>query len=150
MATDYAEAQRAGHPLIGGAGEAVQKAAAHYRLGLLTNGPPDIQRLKLDQTGLARFFDTVVISGEAGVGKPSPQAFHLILGALAVEPGQALMVGDSWDRDIMGALAVGIRPVWVTAGRPLPEEDLGVPAIPSIGGLGAMLDASAYSNAPHQ
>jgi putative hydrolase of the HAD superfamily len=148
MATTYVEAQRAGHRLIGGAKVTVQDAAAHHRIGLLTNGPPDIQRLKLDQTGLAGFFDTVVVSGEAGVGKPSPEAFHLVLDALAVRPGQALMVGDSWDRDVKGALAVGIRPVWVAAGRPPPEKDLGVAAIPSIGGLRVMLDALAGSNTP--
>jgi putative hydrolase of the HAD superfamily len=139
MAATYVEAQRAGHPLIGGAGETVREAAARYRLGLLTNGPPDIQRLKLDQTGLAGFFDAVVISGETGVGKPSAEAFHLVLDGLGVRPEEAVMVGDSWDRDIEGALAVGIRPVWVASAGPPPEEDLGVAAIPSIGGLGAML-----------
>lgn len=143
MAATFVEAQRAGHPLIGGAGETVQEAAARYRLGLLTNGPPDIQRLKLVQTGLAGCFDAAVISGEAGVGKPSPEAFHLVLDALDVRPEEAVMVGDSWDRDVKGALAAGIRPMWIAAARPRLDEDLGVTAIPSIGALGAILNASA-------
>lgn len=142
MAATYVEAQRAGHPLIDGAGEAVRDAAARYRLALLTNGPPDIQRLKLDQTGLAGCFDTVVISGEAGVGKPSPDAFHLVLGTLGVRPDEAVMVGDSWERDVKGALAAGIRPMWMAGARPLPEEDLGVAAVTSLGALRAILDAS--------
>lgn len=53
----------------------------------------------------------MVISGEAGVGKPSPEAFHLVLDALGVRPEQAVMVGDSRERDVKGALAVGVRPV---------------------------------------
>jgi FMN phosphatase YigB (HAD superfamily) len=54
-----------------------------------------MQRLKLDQSGLAGYFDAVVVSGEAGVGKPYPEAFGPVVDALAVGPEEALMVGDS-------------------------------------------------------
>jgi putative hydrolase of the HAD superfamily len=144
MATTYVQAQRAGHPLVDGAAETVREAAARCRPGLLTNGPPDIQRLKLDRTGLAGCFDAVVISGEVGVGKPSPEAFRLVLHALGARPEETVMVGDSWERDVQGALAAGIRPVWVSRGRPLPEQDSGVVAIQSIGDLAAVLDAGAW------
>ena len=140
MAAAYVEAQRAGHPLIGGAAETVRTAAARYRLGLLTNGPPDIQRLKLEKTGLAGCFAAVGISGETGVGKPSPEAFHLVLRALDVRPDETVMVGDSWERDVEGALAAGVRPVWIAAGRPVPDGVRGVAAVPSVAALGTVLD----------
>lgn len=141
MAERYVEAQRTGHPLIEGAADAVRATASGHRLGLLTNGPPDVQRRKLDGTGLAGCFDAVVISGESGVGKPSPAAFHLVLTALGVRSEEAVMVGDSWERDIEGALAAGIRPIWVAAGRQAPEPDRRVATIPSIRALGALLEA---------
>src|SRR5256885_1444793 len=143
MAATYVEAQRAGHPLIEGAADVVRAVASRCRLGLLTNGPPDVQRRKLGGTGLAGCFDVVVISGESGVGKPSPAAFHLVLAALGVRPEEAVMVGDSWDRDVEGAQAAGIRPIWVADGRPAPGLDRRVDAIPSIRALGALLKTLA-------
>ncbi len=144
MAAAYEAAQRVGHRLLDGAAEAVRStAAAGYRLGLLTNGPADIQRLKLDQSGLGSYFDVVVISGEAGTGKPSPEAFSLVLDALGVLPHEAVMVGDSWERDVRGATASGIGAVWIAAGRPLPDRKCPVSVIPSIGALAPELDRSA-------
>lgn len=140
MAKAYEEAQRSGHPLLEGAAAAVHAAGERWRLGLLTNGPPDIQRLKLDQTGLASCFDAVVISGEVGVGKPSPEVFGLLVETLGVRPDEAVMVGDSWERDVEGALYAGLRPIWVAGRRPLPEPNPNVRVIPSIRVLLAVLD----------
>lgn len=135
LADAYERAQRAGHPLLDGAADAVRATAARYRLGLLTNGPADIQRLKLDQSGLADCFGTVVVSGQAGIGKPAPEAFRMVLDGLGVAAGEAVMVGDSWERDVRGALAAGITPVWVGGSRPAPEADLPVTVVRSVGEL---------------
>ncbi|MHB1447503.1 MAG: HAD family hydrolase [Acidimicrobiales bacterium] len=144
MAGAYEAAQRVGHRLLDGAGEAVRSAAAAgHRLGLLTNGPADIQRLKLDQSGLGSYFDVVVISGAAGTGKPSPEAFNLVLEALEVTPQEAVMVGDSWERDVKGATAAGIAAIWIAAGRPVPGGESSVSVIPSIGALGPELSMPA-------
>jgi HAD superfamily hydrolase (TIGR01549 family) len=79
-----------------------------HRLGLVTNGPTDLQRVKLAASGLDRFFDVVVVSGQLGHGKPSPEPFWRALDELAVAPQQALMVGDSESRDVAGARAAGV------------------------------------------
>lgn len=141
MSDAYEAAQRSGHPLLDGADGVVRRAAARYRVGLLTNGPGDIQRHKVDGTGLGPLFRAFVVSGEVGVGKPSPEVFQLVLGALGVGPGEAVMVGDNWDRDIRGALGSGVAAVWIAGGRPVPEPDLGVPAAASIGDVGDLLEA---------
>lgn len=139
MAAAYEKAQRAGHPLLDGAAETVRACGGRFRLALLTNGPPDIQRLKLAQSGLESSFHAVAVSGESGVGKPAPEAFGLVLGALGVDAEEAIMVGDSWDRDVNGALSAGIRPIWVTQGRPLPQLNPNVEVISSISELVASL-----------
>ena len=41
-----------------------------HRLGLVTNGSPDLQRAKLKQSGLGGYFAVVIVSGEVGLGKP--------------------------------------------------------------------------------
>jgi putative hydrolase of the HAD superfamily len=119
MADAYDTAQRAGHPLIDGAAEAVKRLHADFRLGLLTNGPFDIQHLKLEGTGLAPAVHAVV-SSETGVGKPSPDAIRLVLERLESDASEAIMVGDSWERDVQVALAAGIPPVWISRGRSVP------------------------------
>lgn len=119
----YLELQRAGHPPIPGAFEAVARASElGFRVGLLTNGVPDIQRLKLSQTGLEGTVDAVVVSGEIGVGKPDPAIFRHMLDALGASAGETVMIGDSWERDVLGAAGAVIRPIWV-AHRDDPPED---------------------------
>jgi putative hydrolase of the HAD superfamily len=135
MAAGYIEAQRRGHRLIEGAEALVRSLAGSRRIGLLTNGPADIQQLKFDATGLADCFDAVVISGEVGVGKPDPAVFALVLDRLGATPETAVMIGDSWERDVLGALAVGMPAVWVAAGRPPPEERADVTVVESVAEL---------------
>ena len=99
----------------------LRSLAAEYRLGVVTNGAPDTQREKLEALGLAEHLGTVVISGEAGVGKPDPEIFRIALGALDAPPHRAAHVGDSLESDVRGAVAAGIHAVWLNrAGRQPP------------------------------
>ena len=131
----YVEYQHGGHPLLAGAAELVHLLEGRCRLGLLTNGPADIQRLKLDGTGLAASFGAVVISGEVGIGKPDPDVFALTLSRLGAQAASAVMVGDSWERDILGALDAGLSAAWVSAGRPLPERRPNITVVDGVGEL---------------
>ncbi len=70
-----------------------------------------------------------------GVGKPTPGAFAEVVSRLRAEPQDAVMVGDSWERDVLGALSSGWSAVWIASGRPAPERLEGVTVIESIEGL---------------
>jgi putative hydrolase of the HAD superfamily len=97
--------------------------AGRFRLGMITNGAPDLQRLKLDGTGLAALFDPLVVSGDLDVGKPERAIFEHALQVADAAPSEAVMVGDSWARDMLGALPLGIRGAWVNArSLPLPSH----------------------------
>jgi putative hydrolase of the HAD superfamily len=135
MSDVYVESQRHGHHLIDGAARLVRSLRDTRRLGLLTNGPADIQRLKFEGTGLADCFDAVVISGEVGIGKPDPAVFMDALDRLGATPDSTVMIGDSWERDVLGALGAGMSAVWVAGGRPPPEELPGVVVVDSVGDL---------------
>lgn len=80
--------------------------------------------------GLSDRFVPLAISGELGVGKPDPQAYLHVTDALGVRPDRVVMVGDSWERDVVGARAAGLGAVWVSAGRSLPAEADAVPGGP--------------------
>lgn len=83
------------------------------RVGVLTNGPGELQRRKLEVTGLAAELDAVAISGEIGAHKPAGEAFAAALELLGCKAHAAAMVGDSLANDVHGALAHGFaRVVW--------------------------------------
>lgn len=89
-----------------------------YRLFVLSNGFRNLQRSKMASAGLERFFDKVIVSEDLGVLKPNPALFHFALSATQSELGSSLMIGDSWDADIVGAEAAGMAQVYYNhAGR---------------------------------
>jgi phosphoserine phosphatase len=142
LADSYVDQQRQGHPLIDGAAAYVRGLAegdgdtpGRTRLGLLTNGPSDIQRCKFEGTGLADCFDFVVVSGEVGIGKPDPAIFAHALEGLGTSASTTVMVGDSWERDVLGALGVGMTAVWVADGRAAPDNRPGVSVVDRVGEL---------------
>lgn len=88
---------------------------ARYRVGILTNGPSDMQWTKLRNLELLDAVDAIVVAGDLGFFKPDPRPFRQLLEKLGAEAGDALFVGDSYEHDIIGARGVGIRTAWVTA-----------------------------------
>lgn len=90
-----------------------QLRAAGLKTGLLTNGAPDLQREKIEASGLGLLFDAAVVSGEIGTGKPEPAIFHHLLGLLGVRAGEALMVGNSLSRDVLGGKRAGLHTCWL-------------------------------------
>ena len=84
-----------------------------YQLALVTNGAPDLQREKIQGANLTQFFDTILISGEVGSGKPDCRIFELALDALGALPSETVMIGDSLARDISGAQRAGLKGIWL-------------------------------------
>jgi len=109
-----------------GAIETVESLRAQdVRLALVTNGGADIQRLKIERNGLARFFDCIVIEGEFGVGKPDPRVYRHVLDILDARPCDTWMVGDNLEWDVAAPQRLGIRAVWVDSrSEGLPPDSL--------------------------
>lgn len=85
-----------------------------YKLLLLTNGSPDLQREKLSGVPqLTPYFDHIVISGEFGEGKPRATIFQHALSLLELQAEDCVMVGDKLTTDILGANTVGMTSVWI-------------------------------------
>ncbi len=93
------------------------------RLVLLTNGDRDLQRRKLAASGLLPLLDAVVISGMVGRGKPEPEIFWYAMERVRAGAADAVMVGDSAERDIAGARAAGLRAVWLRRGTDGPRPE---------------------------
>ncbi len=84
-----------------------------WRLGVVTNGIPEIQARKVAALGLDRWTDTVVFASEwgSGEGKPDREPFMEALRRLDVGPGHALFVGDDPFCDVFGAMRCGLRTI---------------------------------------
>ena len=92
-------------------------------MALVTNGAACLQREKLSASGLSDSFEAVVVSADLGVAKPDASVFEHALSQLGVRPDDAVMVGDSIAKDVDGALAAGLRAVWVNrSGHPVPPD----------------------------
>jgi putative hydrolase of the HAD superfamily len=97
--------------------------ARGLRVGLLTNGPSELQRRKLAVTGIEPELEGIAISEEIGAAKPDPRAFVLAAAMLDLETTETAMVGDSPVYDIAGAHAAGCSPaVLVTRGLDLAAD----------------------------
>ena len=98
---------------VEGALELVSHLHARLRVGVITNNTRNEQKEKLATFGFAPHVDVLVTSEEVGVAKPDPQIFRLALARLGCEPYEAVMIGDAWVQDILGATAAGIRALWL-------------------------------------
>lgn len=85
--------------------------------GIVTNGVAEHQRRKIERLRLDKLVDTILISGELGIGKPNPRIFEAFCNAKKVMPGETLFVGDDALRDIKGAGSFNMLTAWYRDGR---------------------------------
>jgi putative hydrolase of the HAD superfamily len=86
----------------------------NYQLVMLTNGSPSLQKTKLELTpALHAYFDTIIISGDFGIGKPDTSLFNYLLEETGLAASNSIMVGDNLNTDILGANRVGMKSVWI-------------------------------------
>ncbi|MFU8774093.1 MAG: HAD family hydrolase [Anaerolineales bacterium] len=86
-----------------------------YRLGLISNAADDqdVQDL-VDKANIRHYFEQVYSSASAGIRKPHPRIFNIVLDEMEIDPSRAAMVGDSLSADIQGANNAGLFSIWVT------------------------------------
>lgn len=106
---------------VAGARELLRALKPTCKIGIVTNNRLAEQQQKLRHLGLSELVDALITSEEVGVLKPDPLIYQVALARLGASPAQAVMVGDNWSADVLGALAAGIRPVWLNrTGAPRP------------------------------
>jgi putative hydrolase of the HAD superfamily len=86
------------------------------KLAVVSDAPRMQVWMRLVQLGVDNFFDVVVTYDDTGVRKPAPEPFRKALELLAVQPDEAVMVGDWAERDILGAKTLGMHTVFARYG----------------------------------
>lgn len=98
--------------LVPGAREVLDYLHHKYRMAIITNGFREVQAEKLLQTGLRKYFDKLFISEEIGAQKPHKLIFQHAVKSMNAPKKKSLMIGDSWDADIVGAMQFGMDQVY--------------------------------------
>ena len=129
----YSEKYRSSMRAVPGTVELLKSLRKKVKVGIVSNNFGKEQRTKINACGLKGYFDTIITSFEAGFKKPSPEIFHLALHKLKCSADKSVMIGDSWNSDIIGAKSAGIRPIWFNRyGFECPEKNSKIPEIRSL------------------
>lgn len=91
------------------------------KLAVVSNWDERLRPL-LSALDLARYFDAIIVSQEAGHAKPAREIFQLAADKLALRPGEILHVGDSRKEDFEGARAAGFQAMVVRRGKTAEEQ----------------------------
>jgi putative hydrolase of the HAD superfamily len=97
-----------------------------YRMHMTSNGFHEVQYKKLAACGLRDYFDTIILSEDAGVNKPSPLYFDYALKTSGADKATTLMIGDNLQTDVLGALNAGLDAVlfnrWEVEVKDVPQQ----------------------------
>ena len=100
--------------LLPGARDLIDSLSDRAKLGIITNGFEELQDVRLEKTGLKKFFEQVIISEQVGVAKPDKKIFEYALGKMNnPSKSKVLMVGDTLQSDIVGGINFGIETCWL-------------------------------------
>lgn len=127
LASAYRAAYLAACRPVAGAPELLAEVRRRgVRVVGVTNNSVAEQEGKLRNTGTRHLFDALVISEAAGVSKPNPAIFERALQAAHATAQESIMLGDSWENDVMGAVGSGLAAAWLNRrGTDVPD-----PAVP--------------------
>jgi putative hydrolase of the HAD superfamily len=84
---------------------------AGIKIGVLTNGLQATQSAKLEATGLRDACGEVFASSELPAAKPDPRSYLTACQRLGIPASHTLMVGGSYDLDVLGARAAGLNAI---------------------------------------
>lgn len=100
--------------LFEGAIELLEFLYPKYTLHIITNGFEEVQNLKIAASGIKKYFDKVITSETVGAKKPNPKVFMYAMDLVKTTPQNSMMIGDSLEADIFGALNCGIESIHLT------------------------------------
>lgn len=112
IANDYIRFLPENNHLFDGTFEVLEYLNQKYNLHIITNGFADVQFKKINNSNIGSYFQTVTNSEMAGVKKPNPIIFDYALDLAKAKKENSIMIGDSLDADVLGALDAGLDAIF--------------------------------------
>ena len=97
--------------LFEGAISLLEKLKLKYQLHIITNGFEVVQHNKINNSGLSPYFKNIFTSEKVGYKKPHPIIFEYALDQANAFANNSMMIGDSLEADILGALNIGMQAI---------------------------------------
>ncbi|MHC1755207.1 MAG: HAD family hydrolase [Methanosarcina sp.] len=89
------------------------KKISKLKMGIISNGDLEQQKLKLDKMGISRYFVDIVVAGEFHVAKPCTEIFEIACKRNGEKPEKCFYVGDAIETDIMPCKKIGMKGIWI-------------------------------------
>ena len=109
--------------LIDGTIEILDYLKDNYKLHIITNGFSFVQEVKLQKSNLDKYFVTITNSELAGHKKPHQNIFQYALSLANASKNQSIMVGDSIEADVLGAMNFGMKAVYFNPANEMVSHD---------------------------
>jgi len=82
-----------------------------YKLHIITNGFTEVQKKKISNSNLDKYFSCIIDSETVGVKKPNAKVFEYALNLAGATQSESLMIGDNLEADVIGALDAGFSAI---------------------------------------
>ncbi|ARV09202.1 noncanonical pyrimidine nucleotidase, YjjG family [Winogradskyella sp. PC-19] len=112
LSEDYITYLSTFNHVFDGAHDVLDYLNGKYELHIITNGFEEAQEKKMKASNLKEYFNTVTNSEMVGVKKPNPKIFNFAMDLANAKPEQSVMIGDSLEADIRGAIGVGMEALY--------------------------------------
>lgn len=103
--------------------EILVKLQHYYRLGCISNNWGNVAGW-CEQVNYDGFFEVMIDSAVEQSMKPDAKIFHAALTKMDIDPAKCVYVGDRYDADVLGSSGVGMRPLWITGGTEIIENNV--------------------------
>ena len=98
--------------LVDGAQELLESLYDKYNIHIITNGFSEIQHIKIDSSGIRKYFKEVIISEDTPYRKPQREIFYEGIKRAKTTFKRSIMIGDDWKSDIQGAYRAGMDQIF--------------------------------------
>ena len=124
LSIDYIDHLSSFNHTIPGTIDLLEYLSNRYQMHIITNGFKEVQKKKLEKSKILKYFNTITISEEVGYKKPNPIIFNHALKKAATTSSSSLMIGDSYQADVLGAINVGLKAILFNYHNITPEKDI--------------------------
>lgn len=124
IAEDYIRFLPENNHLFDGTFEVLDYLNQKYNLHIITNGFAEVQYKKINNSNIGSYFQTVTNSEMAGVKKPNPVIFNYALDLAKAKKENSIMIGDSLDADVQGALDAGLDAIFFNESKIQVEDNI--------------------------